>query len=569
MQLASFSVENYRSITKAYKVPLRAMTVIIGPNNEGKSNLVRALVSVLEMLTRLGRSGAIFRARIPSAGRIADYDWERDFPVNLQQTKPERGTVLNLEFQLTDDELRDFRAEVKSKLTGTLPIEITFLPDLSAQFKVVKKGPGGPALSKKSAAIARFIATRLDLEYIPAVRTAAAAQKVVDDLVSRALALEERDAAYREALESIAKIQAPVLARISETIRDSLAVFLPDVRNVTVQIPQETRSRALRTSCEIIVDDGSPTLLRHKGDGMQSLAALSLMRHASELGAGERQLVLAIEEPESHLHPRAIHQLRGVLQEISEKHQIIMTTHCPLFVDRVNVKSNIIVLGNKASSAKNINEIRDVLGVRIADNLRHADLVLLVEGEDDATALRSLLGAASAKLLNATKDGLLAIDTMLGGTNVAYKLGQLRDGLCTSHVLLDYDAAGRAGANKAMAEGLLSPADLTYTICPGMDDAELEDMYDANVYAKMLSTSYGVDIGISKFKAKSKWSMRMREVFKAHGKPWDTVAQDVKQKVAGIIALNAKNALNSHKREAFDALVLALEAKLDALAARA
>jgi putative ATP-dependent endonuclease of the OLD family len=329
MKLASFSVQNYRSITKAYKIPLEDMTVLIGPNNEGKSNVVRALVTALQVLEALARMPPPYRDRIVGVGRFTDYEWERDFPVRLQESKPAGESVFGLEFELSQDERKEFRSEVRSKLTGTLPIQIALGPDRAASFKVVKKGPGGPALSKKPGLIGRFIARRLDLEYIPAVRTAGRAQQVVDDLVARALVQAEGDPAYRNALDAIAEIQAPLLAKISTTIKDTLSVFLPDVEDVAVQIPQEQRSRALR-SCQIIVNDGAPTLLQNKGDGMQSLAALSLMRHASRLGAGERELVLAIEEPESHLHPRAIHQLKAVLKEISEQHQIIMTTHCPL-----------------------------------------------------------------------------------------------------------------------------------------------------------------------------------------------------------------------------------------------
>lgn len=50
MQLVAFSVTNYRSITKASKLPFRQKTVLIGPNNEGKSNILRALVTALEFL---------------------------------------------------------------------------------------------------------------------------------------------------------------------------------------------------------------------------------------------------------------------------------------------------------------------------------------------------------------------------------------------------------------------------------------------------------------------------------------------------------------------------------------
>ena len=96
-----------------------------------------------------------------------------------------------------------------------------------------------------------------------------------------------------------------------------------------------------------------------------------------------KNLVLALEEPESHLHPNAIHQLKGVLQEIATRHQVIMTTHCPLFVDRTSIRSNILVNNRMARPARSIQELRMALGVRAADNLQHAELILLVEGDDD------------------------------------------------------------------------------------------------------------------------------------------------------------------------------------------
>jgi AAA15 family ATPase/GTPase len=54
MELVSFSVSNYRSVTSAYRLPIRRPTVLIGPNNEGKSNILRALVSSLQFLGSLG-----------------------------------------------------------------------------------------------------------------------------------------------------------------------------------------------------------------------------------------------------------------------------------------------------------------------------------------------------------------------------------------------------------------------------------------------------------------------------------------------------------------------------------
>lgn len=40
MRLVSFSVRRFRSITEAYKLPLGDYSVLVGPNNEGKSNIL-------------------------------------------------------------------------------------------------------------------------------------------------------------------------------------------------------------------------------------------------------------------------------------------------------------------------------------------------------------------------------------------------------------------------------------------------------------------------------------------------------------------------------------------------
>jgi putative ATP-dependent endonuclease of OLD family len=124
LDLVSFSVRNYRSITKAYKLPILRSTVLIGPNNEGKSNILRALVISLEMLSRIGRF-RIQRGRLSQAERHTDfYDWKRDFPMSLQSRTTPGESLFNLEFQLSDEEIAEFEVEVHSTLNGTLPIEL-------------------------------------------------------------------------------------------------------------------------------------------------------------------------------------------------------------------------------------------------------------------------------------------------------------------------------------------------------------------------------------------------------------------------------------------------------------
>src|SRR5690606_34061704 len=72
------------------------------------------------------------------------YVWETDFPISLQDGKPNGQTVFRLEFDLAPGEIDDFRSEINSNLNGTLPIELRIGKKGEPSFKVLKRGPGGP-----------------------------------------------------------------------------------------------------------------------------------------------------------------------------------------------------------------------------------------------------------------------------------------------------------------------------------------------------------------------------------------------------------------------------------------
>jgi len=562
MELITFSVTNFRSITKAYKLPLGQKTILIGPNNEGKSNILRALVLSLEVL----RSFRILQIRKGKSRfyphELGNYDWHRDYPISLQRTCPSGESIFSLEFRLNSSEIQEFKKEVKSDLNGTLPIQLS-LGLYEPKFRVRKKGFGGKALSKKDDSIAQFISKRVNIAYIPSIRTSEQSNEIINAIVEKELEAVENDPGFREALEAAARIQAPVLEKISKSVTHTLKDFLPTVRTVKILLPKEARYRAMRGSCEIIIDDGTPTSLGRKGDGVQSLAALALMRHTSETGALGRHLILAIEEPESHLHPSAIHQLRTVLSEIAKAHQVIMTTHCPLLVARNDIRSNIIVDRNKATTAKDIARIRDMLGVRAADNLRHAELILYVEGEEDKRVIQSLIIHYSPTIAAATRGQILMIESLQGGTNLGYKVSQAITALCSFHCFLDNDNAANIAVQKAIKENLLTIADINLSVCIGMKESEIEDLYNLEIYSEHVLGEYGVNLNVSSFKKNKKWSDRIKELFRNQGKPFnDDIKSKLKAEIAGIVLRNPAAALNPHKRSSFDALVKGLEVKL-------
>jgi putative ATP-dependent endonuclease of the OLD family len=263
MRLVSVTVTNYRSITRAHKIALVDSTVLVGPNNEGKSNFLKALVIAMEVLTsatQIKIHGQFYTTRYMSG---SNYKWKNDFPISLQTKQPAGKSTFQLEFELSTHEIDEFKEETQSKLNGTLPIRIEIGPDNNPVITVRKKGPGGAALTKKSADIGYFLAKRVQFQYIPAVRTASSAQQVVDRMIDKELRTLEESQEYKEAIQKITDLQKPVLSKISSNMQTTMVDFLPSIKSVRVEIESEQRSRALRRT-KMYVDDGTPTLLEHK-----------------------------------------------------------------------------------------------------------------------------------------------------------------------------------------------------------------------------------------------------------------------------------------------------------------
>ena len=559
MKLISFSVSNFRSITGSHKVSIKDLTVILGKNNEGKSNILRALNLAMRELTAHGQD----TPRAMSVRSNEGYIWKRDFPVSLQDRQRPGESTFRLEFALDVDEVTEFREEIKSALNGTLPIAIKFGRTGAAQIHVPKRGPGGNTLSAKSSRIAKYIAQRITFNYIPAIRTEDESLAAVQEMLSAELSQLDGDAEYVAALQKIADLQQPILDRVSATIKDSLSDFLPNIRNVSVRIPPAARRNALRTQCRVEIDDGTPTLLEYKGDGVKSLAALGLLKDKTfEDGAS----IIAIEEPESHLHPGAMHSLREVISKMSSNNQVVITTHCPLFVDRDNISSNVIIDSNVAKSAKDIASVRRLLGVRASDNLVNAGYVLVVEGDEDVTALNAILANESPVIAKALKQRNLVIEPIGGAGNLSYKLTLLSNALCVTHVFLDNDPAGRTAFEKAQLEKTVAIADVTFVNCRGMPASELEDCFAPALYQPRVLSEFDVNLSVPAFRGNAKWSDRAKACFEAQGKPWNSrVEAQLKAVVAEVVAARPGEALHEHKRTAIDALKVSLERKLVAL----
>lgn len=556
MRLVNFSVTNFRSITSAHKIAISDTTVLIGKNNEGKSNLLKSVQVAMELLQQHAFEERRGTRRI-YRDDDSPYFWKRDFPIQLQDRKSVNQTIFKLEFLLNDDEITDFKKVIGSNLNGSLPLEIRISKDNDAEIKLNKTGKNTKTLSAKSGKIAEFVAKRIYFNYIPAVRTDKEAIDVISKMLSQELRVLEQDEAYLEALKTILDLQKPILEDLANRLQIPLQEFLPSIKGVKIEIPETSRRTGLRRDFNVIIDDGTPTNIEYKGDGVKSLAALALLKSTKRHSGAS---IIAIEEPESHLHPGAIHQLNEIINVLSETNQVIITTHNPLFVDRTDIRTNIIISDGKATPARNVTNIRDLLGIKASDNLTNANYALVVEGEEDKTALNALLPHLSEKIAKALKNNMLVIEPIGGAGNLSYKLSLLKNSLCVTHSLLDNDDSGRKAYQKAEVDKLISVKSCTMINCAGMTDSEFEDCLEVDLYKNEILNIFGVILDIPAFKSNKKWADRIKTCFTMQGKPWsDKIEVEVKSIVSNCVKKSPDKALNLHKRNSIDALVVAIE----------
>ncbi len=507
MRLTYFTVQNYRSITNAYRINLQDITVLVGKNNEGKSNLIRALNLAMD-ITRSG--GRIGRRLFPSR-----YNWVDDFPLQLQNSKKlkRKESCFRLDFSLNEAEVIAFRESIKSSINGELSVFISINKDGICSITVPKRGKNATALTAKMGRIADFISHNITFQVIPAIRAESDAYDIISEIVETEFSSTE-DQQYKDAVNYIEEYRKRKLQELSERIKKPVSQFLPALKSINLSVEDRyTRKRQYMSDKNVVVeiDDGVKTKLQHKGDGVKSLVTMAILSQTDE-----KNRIIIVDEPENHLHPEAIHYLRKVLYDLSQHNQVVIITHNPIFVNRCTVSSNIIVDKNEAKPASRIDDVRKVLGVQMSDNLAYSDFVIVVEGPSDKALLQAVI-----KNDNELKDYLDNIFTIrsIGGThNLIAEILGLERYLCHYIIILDNDNAGKETAKEAKDRLSLPNERFRFFMQKNMRESELEDFYDISAYKDYLLEKYSIDISVPSFKDKrKKWSDRINEIAQSNG----------------------------------------------------
>ncbi|XAS62771.1 ATP-dependent nuclease [Pseudarthrobacter sp. So.54] len=541
------------------------MTVLVGPNNQGKSNLLHGISLGMKVIDQLANGvnppkTSPRRSPVPffyprRAELVNDFDWERDYPLNLTTRS---YTSIRFEFRLDAKEVTDFQRIIGSRVNGTLPIEIKFYPNKPPSLSIPKPGKGSKSYAAKSPEIADFIKKRIKFIFVPAVRTVDQAMQVINQLASERMSSLEADLEYQSLLRKIEDKRSDHFRAIESSVSTRLGSYLPGFDAIEIVGEPVSDFAAVR---DILIDDGARTSLLQKGDGVKSIVSLALMHDVAEHANKDRQVILAVEEPEAHLHSDAIHEIRKVLAQVASKQQVILTTHSPLLLNRSHVASNILVQGNRARPTKRLEELRDCLGVRPGDNLSSATVSILVEGQTDERFLRKILSEKSSRIEGALVDGSIKIRPSGGGSGLTAAAKHLLIEPTTMFALIDNDNDGK-NTLKKLGDDTLVPVENVFLVSPGgLFNKELEDFYSEELHRKVLNQMFAADVSsFEPWDDEKKWSNQVKPFLRTIGKPDDTYTVDtVKIRLVEEIERVGTQGLNPKADPILDSLVARLE----------
>lgn len=478
-RLAAIAITNFRSC-RDVRIALDDCTPIIGYNNAGKSNIIRAIEWLLA----------------PRPLSASDF-FDPTTPVQVE------ATITGLTAELLD--LLDGRH--RSKITS-------FISDNQLRFRLVQASPGGKKSDIKQE-IHDPAATEDDERWKPnpagipeAIKklfpepiTIGAMEDAAEDstkakagtTISKLLAeftepVEQAHGAdialdlhkIRQRLSAQGNDRAAQLQRFDREASEALQLFFPGVQlHLDIPVPDVG---ALFKAGTIRISERERGGIRdftELGHGAQRSIQMALIRYLADLRSqstqsAQRRLLL-IEEPELFLHPQAIEQIRQALETLSQdRYQVIFATHSPMMIARKSIpRTRIIRKDGQPGETRVMACLEDALAKRVDEedkrlhvlfDLKNAsgwlfsDRVLLAEGKTEQAVLPALYEAATGQTL---ADQRLAVVTLDGSEGIHAALQVFAELGIEARALVDFDYALTQGVK----HGLIQETDAHLCAC--------------------------------------------------------------------------------------------------------
>ena len=438
MHLSCMTIENFRGID-ALQLDFEETTVLIGENNTGKSSVLRALAICLGV----GSANLELEA--------ADFQQHRDVPppirLGLTFCEDERGEWKDPVFA----ELRpavvesrrgpaSLRMQVDARLAkdGAIEARACFLPQSGEPLEL----PAGLAAVRRLCPMVWLDADRR-LGLAPPVNGPGDASDPVE-------------ARINEVYRRLASASGPLPPEELEAGFEAVNAWidrLPE-KDVLEDPPRRLLRDLVQTPVSVAKGPGPHLRARLRGSGTQSVALLVLSGALLE-ARGPYQLseyaspILAVEEPETHLHPLMLTSIWSLLSSLPA--QKILTTNAPEFlasvplraVRRLTRRNDHVELHSLGEKTLGVDEMR-----RVAYHVRvkrggsfFARCWLLVEGETEFWLLPELARMCGCELPN---EGVALVEFAQCGPAPLVKLAN--DLGIEWHIFVDGDNSGKAFA---------------------------------------------------------------------------------------------------------------------------
>lgn len=351
MQLTKIQLENFRGI-KTLELPLGPTTILVGENNSGKTTVLHALRACLQYL----RAG----------GRAAVFD-DFDFHFGNAAADPTSAPPIDITLTFEESEGNEWSEEIERQLGGDGGILMAIAPDdlYRVQLKVTSKfspitseiitsyaflDAAGEPLAGRSQSRLTALQQLRPLFYLSALRDAGKEFSKTSQFWSPFVKNSQIDATKKTEIEDQLQAINEEIIKAHGTfkgVREHLSkvqelVSLGNEDVVSVDaIPARIFDMLNRTQISIASATGARLPIARHGEGTQSLTVLMLFdaflrsELARKQGVKESKPIVALEEPEAHLHPTAVRALWKTIKGIDG--QKIIATHSGDLLSEVDI----------------------------------------------------------------------------------------------------------------------------------------------------------------------------------------------------------------------------------------